>query len=145
MNIFTHCPLLETAMFICPGVNFTDRVLTVMAERCPRLSVIEIKAPSAASDVGLIALARGLPKLRTLTLFAGPTVTDDALHAFAEHSSELVLLGLYGRLRTSEAAQLHLVRACPKLFYLMLPGVPLSAKVAEEVRALLQARKTAWF
>ena len=109
----TSIDLWLTSNMTCVGV-------TAIAERCPALVEISIEgeqSPDAAVVVNdsIRAIARGCPKLQTISIYYSDWLSDGSVAFLAERCKELRSVCLHGCDRVSDEGMKAIANSCPDL------------------------------
>jgi hypothetical protein len=145
--IVTSNPLLE--QLDLPGNGWlSDGVLTIIAASCPLLQELcaDYEIPSALTDVAVVALAQGCPKLTVMEGLSGPALTDTSVSALTEHCLDLTKLHLEHSPQVTETALIALAQKCLTLEVLQVCAASLDKAAVKRIRAARRLdRSTAFF
>lgn len=110
-----YCPRLSVLKIDSTAV--TDASFLALAKHCVWLTHVEINSDidqRLITDVGVVALAHGCPRLCAFTLHGSPSVTDVGLAALAAKCPNLAVVRLPAAGAT-DAAVISLARKCRRL------------------------------
>ena len=79
-TLFRGCRSLESLVLAC----FSDTTLLRVAEYCPRLRSLELRATSY-TDVGIVAVVEGCKQLKSLKLHLAIQITDASMFSIAKN------------------------------------------------------------
>jgi len=123
-----HCSQLRELSLVegeVDNMSFDDRGLIALARGCPKLEALYLCAAPGVTDLGLAVLSHRCPALRELDL-SGSEVTDDGIIELIYACSRLALLNLHGTDSITDKTLHYLVEAgvCPELAELGLMANP---------------------
>lgn len=137
--LLPDCPFLEV-LHLGTGAGQCDETLHELGRCCPQLHTL-VAQRRLVTDSGVIALAKGCPKLRHLHLLTCKCLTDDSLTALKQHCPELESLQLPECMSLRVAAVAALVRGCGRLRELHLDEAVTTEVMARAIRRAAKRRK----
>jgi hypothetical protein len=144
--IVTSNPLLE--QLDLPGNGWlSDDVLTIIAASCPLLQELcaDYEIPSALTDVAVVALAQGCPKLTVMEGLSGPALTDASVIALTECCSDLSKVYLEHSPQVTETALIALAEKCLTLEVLQVCASSLDKAAVKRIRAAHRRDRSTYF
>ena len=99
--------------------NMTYVGVTAIAERCPALVKISIheggQSPAVVVNDSIRAIARGCPKLQTISIYYSDWLSAESVAFLAERCKKLRSVCLHGCDRVSDEAMKAIANSCPDL------------------------------
>ena len=100
--------------------NITNAGLIALARGCPKLVSLNLRGCHHITRRGMIALAQGCPQLSSLNLQNCRGITDAAVIALSQECPELSSLNFTWCKQITDAAVIALSKGCPRLSFLDL-------------------------
>jgi F-box and leucine-rich repeat protein 2/20 len=104
--------------------NVTDIGIAALARGCPQLRSFSAHLCPSISTAGIVALSNGCRELRTINLAKCGLITDESLYRIAEGCSELTSFTLSGSEAVTNAGISCVAGGCEKLLYITISDCP---------------------
>jgi hypothetical protein len=133
-------PMVDNLQCAKTGMEFTDRVIAAVAERCPSITALGIRATEALTDAGIATLAQHCPKLSFLEIAGAVSLTDTTLQSLITYIPNLRHLTLSDSALLTEGGLQQLLEHYPDLTSLDVPDACMSSAGRALISQELQSR-----
>ncbi|CAO2841327.1 unnamed protein product [Amaranthus hypochondriacus] len=106
------------------GATVTNVGLSAIARGCPSLKSLSLWSVPTIGDEGLIEIANECPMLEKLDLFHCPSITNKGLIAIAERCPNLTTLSIESCHNIGNDSMLAIAQGCPKLESISIKDCP---------------------
>lgn len=117
LALASHCSSLQLVDFgqvFSTSEKFTDVGLTLLANSCKQLAVVDFQGSNRLTDASVRALATHCPRLENLSITSNLTITDSAVLSLSENLIRLTLVDLSECKLITDKAIVELARCSGK-------------------------------